>query len=190
MTNQTLIEAKLQRTLTADEVSSLTVLIPLVERFIANYTGRNFVDVPAEDETLAETVKYYDGNGCRELSVDDAQEITKVESYDPIDEVGEEIDDSRYTTRPFNELPITSIQFLYDDIFSVGVKNIKVTGKWGSSLGIPEDIQGIATHIASELISNPSQVKQESIEGYSRVLYDLLPPIYQSALDSRIKILL
>jgi hypothetical protein len=190
MTNQTLIEAKLQRTLTTAEVSSLAVLIPVVEQFIASWTNRNFVDAPAENEEIAETVKYYDGNGCQELAIDDAQEVTKVESYDPIDEVGTEIDSDRYTTYPHNVLPIRSIRFLYDDIFSPGVKNIKITAKWGSSSGIPADIQGIATHLAAELLSNPSQVKQESIEGYSRVLYDLLPPIYQAALDSRVKVMI
>jgi len=190
MTTQALVEAKLQRSLTTEEATSLPALIALVERFVTNYTNRNFVDAPAEGEEIAETVKYYDGNGFNELSIDDALEVTKVESFDPVDDVGTEIDDSLYTTYPLNALPITAIRFLYGDYFTKGSKNFKITAKWGSSEGIPSDVQAIATHIVSELISNPSQVKQESIEGYSRVLYDLLPPIYQAALDSRVKVMI
>lgn len=184
-TTQEFVEAKLQRDLTDEESTVFDMLVGAVKQFIESWTHRKF---ELEGTDNSPVIKYFDGNGRREISINDAISISAVEIYDPYDStVLDTIATEDYVLYPLNSTPKTSVKLL-DQIFPNGSKNIKITGVWGTVSDVPDDIQAVATFLVAEMFSNPSQVKRESIEGYSRELYDLLPPIYQSLLDARVKV--
>lgn len=131
--------------------SFLTKLTTAVQNFVENYTGRWF-----EDDDEAAT-RYYDGNGCTKLAIDDIREITSIE----VDGIALVADDDYYTY-PLNAtedgVPIERIDLIQPEtkvntnsramllgssnyIFEKKQRSVKITGKWGYSTVPPEDIK-------------------------------------------------
>ena len=132
--------------------------IEQVEKHIDQRTGRNFV---ADDE---DTERKYDGDGTDKLLIDDFVSISKVE----IDET--EIDSEDYYFYPANSECKNRIE-LDASLFSKGRQNVKITGKWGYSVAVPDDIMFAATVLVSGIINFSNQAEGEvrtmSIGSYS-----------------------
>jgi hypothetical protein len=165
-TNKTKIEAFLGKTIT----ESLDDIINSVEKYIDNYTGRNF-----KADTIA-SARVYNGDNTQNLLIDDCISITKVEQAN--DQYGDslsEITESNYKLLPLNYaaqgLPIRKIH-LRSSIWGVGVGNHQITAKWGFSLTAPDDIVWVATFLASTVYQtgingNVGGVSSERIGEYS-----------------------
>ena len=145
---------------------------------IEKLTGRVF----KSDEVAS--IRYFDGDGSRELMIDDCVEITKVElGLNTYGDSREEIPATGltgYIKQPFNnsavERPITSI-LLRDRRWIVGNGNHAITAKWGYFTAVPADIKLSAIILSAGIYlqgknSNGSNgIKSESIGNYS-VSYD------------------
>ncbi|QDP67607.1 MAG: hypothetical protein Tp172MES00d2C118482111_1 [Prokaryotic dsDNA virus sp.] len=142
-----------------------------VENTIDQITGRNFIADATESERL------FSGDGGKDLLIDDAIEITKVEVG--LDDYGGNFIEiassgaSRYFTEPANHtakgVPITKIM-LRDRRFTTGVQNHRIEAKWGYSEEVPADIEFCATvfvfGIANQQRQGGQSVKSERIGNY------------------------
>jgi hypothetical protein len=171
-TNKEKIEKFLGITTTVD----LNFFIETAEKIIEKLTGRVFI---ADETAVART---FGGNGQSTMMIDDCIEITKLEIGD--DDYGgtfTEIDAGGidgYFPLPENYaekgIPITRV-YLRANSFTRGIKNNRITAKWGYSQYCPADIAFVATAIAGGLYNSErgaeGAVKSESIGNYS-VTYD------------------
>ena len=209
-TNSNLIEAQLQRDLTASEQILLTTLIPAVDILIDRYTDSHFL----EEETATSRNYDFDGRFC------DIDPCTGVTALVSIDWDGTTISTytagNDYILHPENTTIKTQIEFLsgaslYASImptadFPNGRNRIKLTAKFSEyNEGVPEDIQIAATRICTQMIeesstnsSNADGLKSESIEGYSVTFSDTIAnadkiafadPIVKGILDGRRELL-
>ena len=140
--------------------------ISAVETQIEQITGRVFV------ADAVASARRYNGDGSREIRIDDAVEITQVRVGDTIytaDESGDG-DEDEYTLYPANGLPKNQI-WLDGAYFSKGAKNVKVTAKWGYSVAVPADVKFAATVMVAGIInfanSAEGEVQSMSIGRYS-----------------------
>lgn len=154
-TDKTTIENYLLSEVDSTMDDQIDSWIEAMENHIDKETGRNFVADSAASERL------YDGDGDREIFIDDCVEIEKVE----ID--GVEID---YFAYPANETPKISIAREYGK-FTRGRQNIAVTAKWGYSVAVPADIKFACTVLVAGIINNAAdtggEVKSMSMGEYS-----------------------
>jgi hypothetical protein len=126
--------------------------ISSIEAYIDQQTGHSFI----ADSTDSD--RKYDGNNKSRLPVDDCVSISKVM-------IGEsEINSADYYKYPANELPIEEI-LLKSGVFSKGHQNITITGKWGYSSAVPDDIRLVATVLVAGIInfSNDSSGEVQSM---------------------------
>lgn len=154
-TDKTTIENYLLSEVDSTMDDQIDSWIEAMENHIDKETGRNFV----ADEEASE--RLYDGDGDREIFIDDCVEIEKVELDD------EEID---YFAYPANETPKISIAREYGK-FTRGRQNIAVTAKWGYSVAVPADIKFACTVLVAGIINNAAdtggEVKSMSMGEYS-----------------------
>lgn len=140
--------------------------------FIDRYTGRNF-----KANTEAST-RLYNGNDTQALIIDDCVDVTKVEQG--LDAWGDSFSEvpatgiDRYYELPTNYaqegVPIRKIG-LRSRIFGKGHANHRITGKWGYSAAVPDDISLAATVIASGMYyqnrgGNTGPIKSQKIGEY------------------------
>jgi hypothetical protein len=143
------------------------------ERFIDNYTDRNF-----KADTVA-SIRYYDGNGRQNLPIDDCIAVTKVEqgsnvygdSFSEIPNTGAD----RYYLMPANNeadrVPINKLH-LRNRYWIEGFQNHRITAKWGYSENAPDDIAMAATILAAAIYESGRSgsvggIKSEKIGEYS-----------------------
>jgi hypothetical protein len=119
--------------------------IEAMENQIDKETGRNFVADAAASERL------FDGDGDREIFIDDCVEIEKVE----VD--GAEVD---YFAYPANETPKIKIAMEYRR-FTRGRQNVAVTAKWGYSAAVPADIKFACTVLVAGIINEGANSEGE-----------------------------
>ena len=142
------------------------------EKFIDNFTGRNFI----ADENASS--RLYNGNNRQGLIIDDCIEVAKVEvgsNYygDSFSEIQAGGADGYYLMPPnysSDSLPIRKIG-LRSRIWIEGHANHKITAKWGYSVAVPNDISQAATIIASGMYyanrgENTGAIKSEKIGEY------------------------
>lgn len=147
-------------------------VILATQDFIDRYTGRNF-----KADTNA-SARLYDGNDTQAIIIDDCVDITKVEQG--LDAWGDNFSEvlstgtDRYYELPANYaqegVPIRKIG-LRSRFFSAGHANHRITGKWGYSTSVPDDISHAATVIASGMYyqnrgENTGPIKSEKIGEY------------------------
>jgi len=180
-TNTTLIASQLQRVLTTEEETLLTTLIPAVDTWIDRTLNTTFI------EQESATDRYFDGNGPL-IDIDSCTDVTAVESVDwENDNVATYTTGTDYLLEPVNSNVKTAIRFRGRGRFPYSLNasimpvadfttgRLKITAKFSEyDDGVPEDIQIMATRICSGLIgesysnqANDSNLKSESIEGYS-----------------------
>lgn len=122
--------------------------IAQAEKYIDNETARNFIA-----DSVA-SAKLYDGNGSSSLLIDDAVSISEVKIDDDV------IPTDEYYLYPANETPKNEI-FLEGSRFYRGNQNISISGKWGFSSAVPEDITFAATVIVANIINFSNQSEGE-----------------------------
>jgi len=150
--------------------SQITEWISVVKEYIDDYCGREF-------EQESATYKLYDGDGSRELLIDDLLTLTKIEILNEDGEVEYTIDGSHdYYLYPANKTPKTRIilEPLNADIghFPKGRQNVKITGTFGFASTVPEDISFAATKLVAAIIQEGnydigSEIKSEKLGEYT-----------------------
>lgn len=138
--------------------SQITEWIEAMSAYIDLVTGRTF-EVPTTD-----TTKKYDGNNTNCLLIDDVLEVTTVE----IDDTSVDLDD--VLGYPANSTPKTRM-VLKSNVFTQGLQNIEITGKFGYGTTIPQPIKWATTVLVAGIVNNAYQsegeVQQETIGRYS-----------------------
>jgi len=170
-TTEAKIENYILTEIDASYAATVTDIIESVEDTIDLETGRNFIA-----DTTA-TARLFNGQGDRALIIDDAIEITLVEvglddfggSFLTIGNTGS----NRYFTEPANHVaklkPVTKL-LLRDRVFTTGVQNHRITGKWGYSENVPSNISFAATVFVAGILNQSrqggDQIKSERIGNY------------------------
>ena len=129
---------------------NLDDLIDGVEKYIDNYTERNF----NADDTA--TARVFNGDNTSVLLIDDAVSISKVELG--VDQFGDNFTElvlnTNYKLLPANyeakNIPITKV-LLRSSIWGSGVQNQRITAKWGYCLVTPADIVWVATFLSASI---------------------------------------
>ncbi|MCK5492977.1 MAG: hypothetical protein KAJ14_07695 [Candidatus Omnitrophica bacterium] len=137
--------------------------------YIDNYCGREF-----EDESVSH--KLYDGDGTKELLMDDLITFTKIEILDEDGNIDYTIDASdEYYIYPANKTPKTRIILNAFNapvtIFPRGCQNVKVYGTFGYAETVPNAIELVATKLVAGIIGekNPDiagEIKEEKLGEY------------------------
>jgi len=163
------LEVFLGKTVEAGQADdAINASIDIVEKM----TGVVFV---AGDTVSA---RLFNGDGSRELIVDECTGITKVERG--LDQYGDSFEEiantglSKYILQPDNYgskgLPVTSI-LLRDRYWGKGTQNHRITAKWGYGATVPPAVQMATTIIAAGIYNYNSagsgNVKSEKIGNYS-----------------------
>lgn len=136
-----------------------------VETYIDNKTGRNFIAESA-------SARLFDGDGSRELLIDDCIEVTEVKigDDDPLNKDESGVDDD-YFVYPANLLPKTKIKLINGIFPSHPPQTISIKAKWGYSEDVPGDIQNVATVLVAGIINYSlnaeGEVKSMSIGRYN-----------------------
>lgn len=139
-----------------------------VERFIDEYTGRNFkADASA-------SARLFNGNDTNELEIDDCVAVTKVELGS--DQYGSSFSETtNYALLPANAVAkgqsIKAIH-LKSEYFNFGLQNQRITAKWGYSVEVPADITMAAMMLTVQIYQfgrggTTSGIAQEKIGNYS-----------------------
>lgn len=158
--SQSDLEAKLGRSLTANEATNFALVNVANQTYVEKLIGSS-----VESETAA--TRYYDG-GVRFLKINPCTSVTAVKFVDAGQAVVETIDSSDYVLDPINETIKTQITSRYGR-FASGFANIAVTAKF--SIYDDSDVLALVKNamldaLASELTDTDSILKK-SIEGYS-----------------------
>lgn len=168
-TDPALISAHVKRALTDNEMLTLSVFIPAIQRWIDNYIGTTFL--PATEATS----RYFDGDGTESLDIDpftELEEIASIDGYTGSDNYLYNQNDSReIASEPANSSVQNELRYRNGG-WPRGVGNIRVKAKFSSYVdGIPEDITMAATLFAAQVLtmgsSGTDNVKSESLEGHS-----------------------
>jgi hypothetical protein len=170
-TTEEIIENYILQNIDSSFSSQIDAWIEDFEKFIDNYTGRNF-----KADTSA-SARLFDGDGSQDLLIDEAVTITKVEvgqdSYGgTFSEVGTTGSD-KYLTYPENAsvkgYPIYKL-VLNARRWSEGLQNNRITAKWGYSVTVPADITFVTTVLVAGVLNQHRQggdeIKSEKIGNY------------------------
>lgn len=169
-TNEANIEAYGIITIDPTFAAVLDGWIEGVENIIDLETGRNFIAGSA-------VARLFNGDGSKELVIDDAVTITKVEVG--LDDYGGNFIEvgntgsNRYFEIPANHVvdlkPATKL-LLRDRAWTAGIQNHRITGTWGYSAVVPKDIEFAATVFMFGIVNQQRQsgqsVKSERIGNY------------------------
>ena len=173
-TTQARVEAYLNRELTANEAESVDDVISYISEFIEKYTNRQWLPAVDEGEDDEATTRVFDGNGLKDLVVDDFVGLDEVRVLDSQGEVfNTYTSDTDWITFPSNKNPKNTIR-LRNYHLPRGSANIEVDAIWGSGTP-PSGVIVVATALTGKFyLKNTSSIgsyKKESIEGYS---YELM----------------
>lgn len=160
LVSQSELEARLGRSLTAEEVSAFSLLNSAIQTEIEKIIGSS-----VEEEQ--EATRYYDG-GLQHLKIDPCIDITAVKQYDEDQSVIYTYDTSDYTKEPVNHTLKTMIRYRHGKFYQ-GMNIIGVTAKFSIYGDLDTRIiikDAIISSLASE-IDNSGNILKESIEGYS-----------------------
>lgn len=170
-TKQENVENFLGRVLTAKEIALLPSLIETIsDGVIAAYTGREYLSIDEVIDGYAEAEdRLFDGNGGKELYIDDFSELTKVNILDANGEVYLSLTaETEFIQYPLNKDFKESLR-LRNYHFPVGSANVLVNAIFSSG-PVPQAIIYIATALVSrfmEMQGESGEYKNETIEGYS-----------------------
>lgn len=175
------VERVLQRELTEDEIAMLDKVILAAGSAINAYTGRRWLSIgeTAEDET-----RYFDGNGDRELFIDDFMSITSIIFTDSLGKILNTLITSDYLCYPLNTSWKNSV-FLRNSRFPRGYGNVVITGKFYTGEP-PSEVRIAAAHLVGQMLvggMNLTDFKKEAIEGYS---YEILTGSERSAQEKSV----
>lgn len=159
--NQSDLQARIKRTLTAEEASAFTVLNDSLQASVEALIGSDLEEAGA-------STRVYDG-GVQHLAIDPCTAVTALELVDDDAVKTYDYDTTDYTVEPANRTLKTLLRHRYGP-FITGINNIRVTAKFSiyddtKTLNIVKD--AMLDALASE-IQNTDNLVKESIEGYTR----------------------
>lgn len=173
-TTQSRVEAYLARDLTDEETLLIDDTIVFISQFIDSYTNRSWLSIDGEFPE-EEEVRYFDGNGNKELTIGDFASISEIEILDSDGNMFTSYtEDTDWLTFPLNKTTKSDVR-LRSYRFPSGRGNIRITGVFGSGT-VPQGVQIVATALVGKYLTKQSsssgKFKSESIEGYSYTLRD------------------
>lgn len=171
-TNQSMVENVLQRSLTSEEQTIIETAIEAVSSSINAYTGRKWLDLGKKANQVADEVKRFDGNGKRELFIDDFISISKIRLLNGAGGVDSTLAGNSVIFYPLNTVWKNSI-YLTDRRLPNARSVVEITGKFYTG-EVPVEIQLACATLVGHLFASARNVgdfERESIEGYS---YDIL----------------
>lgn len=154
------IEARLGRSLTAEETTTFTIVNNALQSKVELMIG-------SDVEEVSETTRYYDG-GVQHLPINPCTNITSVKLVDDDQVATDTYDTTDYTTEPINKTLKTMLRHR-SGAFSIGINNIAVAAKF-SIYGDTDTLNIVKDAMINALVSevnNSDNIKRESIEGYS-----------------------
>lgn len=129
--------------------------IEAMSEHIEKITGRVF-------EITEATTKIYDGNGKKELKIDEFVSIKSIKINE------EEVDE--FYTYPNNVTPKDTI-VLKENVFTKDYQNVVIEAKWGYSEEVPQDLAFATTVLVAGIInhslSHEGEVQSFSMGRYS-----------------------
>lgn len=154
------LEARLKRSLTAEEVSAFTIINTSLQNHVEDIIG-------SATEAVSATSRYFDG-GVQHLQINPCTNITSVELVDDDYTSTYTYDTTDYTVEPVNK---TLKRYLRhrSGAFVTGINNIKVTAKFSinEDTSVLNQVKDALLSALQAEIENKDNVKRESIEGYS-----------------------
>lgn len=168
-TTKTKVENYLNVDINSSFDSQITSWISAVESYINKYTGRNF--------TSGSATRYFNGNGQRELEIDEFVSITTVQILNlEDDDVMYSLTEGKaedFITWPYNITAKTRLILTPDASVGTwlsGPRRIKITAVWGFDSSVPADIELAATILLASIIEKGlkgGSVQSESLGDYS-----------------------
>jgi hypothetical protein len=158
--SQSDIEARLGRSLTAEETTTFTIVNNALQSKVEQMIG-------SDVESVSETTRYYDG-GVQHLPINPCTNITSVKLVDDDQVATDTYDTTDYTTEPINKTLKTMLRHR-SGAFSIGINNIAIAAKF-SIYGDTDTLNIVKDAMINALVSevnNSDNIKRESIEGYS-----------------------
>ena len=135
--------------------AQITLWITAMSRWLDSRTNRTLV----QD---TESINKYDGDGTDTLLIDDCNTITSIEMPS-----GTAITPFEY---PANKDAKTKL-VLNSDVFTKGLQNVEVTGKFGKFIATPEDIEFACTVLVAGIVNSSmnqkDDVSSETVGKYS-----------------------
>ena len=154
------IEARLGRSLTAEETTTFTIVNNALQSKVEQMIG-------SDVESVSETTRYYDG-GVQHLPINPCTNITSVKLVNDDQVATDTYDTTDYTTEPINKTLKTMLRHR-SGAFSIGINNIAIAAKF-SIYGDTDTLNIVKDAMINALVSevnNSDNIKRESIEGYS-----------------------
>lgn len=158
--SQSEVEARLGRSLTTEESNSFSTINNSIQTYVERLIG-------SKVESVSATTRYYDG-GVQHLKIDPCTAVSAVKYINEDLSTEYTFLTSDYTIEPINYTVKTMVRNR-DGKFARGMNNIAITAKFSiyddaNILSIVKD--AILSAICNE-VGNSTNVKRESIEGYS-----------------------
>ena len=154
------IEARLGRSLTAEETTTFTIVNNALQSKVELMIG-------SDVEEVSETTRYFDG-GVQHLPINPCTNITSVKLVNDDQVATDTYDTTDYTTEPINKTLKTMLRHR-SGAFSIGINNIAIAAKF-SIYGDTDTLNIVKDAMINALVSevnNSDNIKRESIEGYS-----------------------
>lgn len=154
------IEARLGRSLTAEETTTFTIVNNALQSKVELMIG-------SDVEEVSETTRYFDG-GVQHLPINPCTNITSVKLVNDDQVATDTYDTTDYTTEPINKTLKTMLRHR-SGAFSTGINNIAIAAKF-SIYGDTDTLNIVKDAMINALVSevnNSDNIKRESIEGYS-----------------------
>lgn len=154
------LEARLGRSLTAEEASAFTIINSANQAYVEQIIGSSV-------EPVEVSTRYFDG-GLQHLPIDPCTDIESIKYVDDDQVIEDTVDTTDYTKQPVNRTCKTMIRHRAG-AFPTGMNNIAVAAKFSingdtSILAIIKD--ALLGGLTSEITAS-GNIQKESIEGYS-----------------------
>ena len=152
--------------------NSFATWLGAIETFIEKYCGKEFEQVDSSD-------RYIDGNGKRVLYLKESEELISVSAILILNTDGTTLESlseghsNDYLLYPYNTTPKYEIRLTRSSsvgAFYKGNRRVKITGEWGNSASVPDDIKLATIIMVAEIINRgkPSgNVDSASLGDYS-----------------------
>lgn len=155
------LEARLKRSLTAEEASAFTLINAALQATVERMIGSSV-------EAVNESTRYYDG-GAQHCAIDPCTDITSIRLMDDSENIVGVYNTADYMAEPRNRTLKTMIRHRNTRGFVYGINNVAVTAKF--SIYADSDMRNIVKDALLDALSgeiqNSDNVKRENIEGYS-----------------------
>ena len=176
-TTKSKIEVYIMTDIDASFSSQISSWISAAELYINNYIGKK------DGFESASSEKQFDGNGKREIDIDEFTELTTVQileaNGDDVEWTLTEGLENDYVAYPYNDTPKYRLIIVPNSSVGAwyrGKKRIKITAVWGHSTSVPADIELAATMLVGAILEKGirgGKVRAEALGDYSITYADV-----------------